>query len=67
MWSTPMRWAKHVARMAESLIQGLGGGTWCKRPLLRPNQGLEDNIKKYIQEIGWEDVDWIDVTQDRAK
>jgi len=52
-----MRWAKHVARMTESLIQVLVGEPDVMRPLLRPSHGLEDNIKKYIQEIGWEDVD----------
>jgi len=52
-----MRWAKHVARMAESLVKVLVGEPDVKRPLLRPSHRLEDNIKTYIQEIGWEDVD----------
>jgi hypothetical protein len=24
-----------------------------------------DNIKVNLREIGWDDVDWIDITQDR--
>jgi hypothetical protein len=24
-----------------------------------------DNIKIYLREIGWDDVEWIDMTQDR--
>ena len=31
-----------------------------KRPLGRPRHRWEDNIKMDIQEIGLEDVDWID-------
>ena len=36
-----------------------------KRPLGRPRRRWEDNIKMDLKEIGWEDVDWIDVAQDR--
>jgi hypothetical protein len=59
-WST---W--HVWRRASYKV--LVGEPDVKRPLLRPSHRLEDNIKKYVQETGWEDVDWIDVAQDRAK
>jgi hypothetical protein len=38
-----------------------------KRPLGRPRLSWEDNIKIYLQEIGWGVVDWIDLAQDRNK
>jgi hypothetical protein len=36
-----------------------------KRPLGRPRRRWEDNIRMYLREIGWGDVDWIDLAQDR--
>jgi hypothetical protein len=33
-----------------------------RRPLGRPRHRWEDNIK-----VGWEDVDWIDMAQDRDR
>jgi len=36
-----------------------------KRPLGRPRRRWEDNIKMDLREIGWEDVDWIHLAQDR--
>ena len=63
LWDGRSMW--HVWRRASYKV--LVGEPDVKRPLLRPSHRLEDNIKKYIQEIGWEDVDWIDVAQDRAK
>jgi hypothetical protein len=36
-----------------------------KRPLARHSRRWDDNIKMYIKEIGWEDVDWIHFPQDR--
>jgi hypothetical protein len=38
-----------------------------KRQLGRPRRRWEDNIKLYLQEIGWERVDWIALAQDRDK
>jgi hypothetical protein len=26
-----------------------------------------DNIKIYLREVGWDDMDWIDLAQDRDK
>jgi hypothetical protein len=34
-------------------------------PLGRPRHRLEDNINIAHREIGWEDVGWIHVAQDR--
>jgi hypothetical protein len=36
-----------------------------KIPLGRPRCRWVDNIKIDLREIGWDDVDWIDMTQDR--
>jgi len=36
-----------------------------KRWLSRPRHRYDGNIKMDIKEIGWEDVDWIDLAQDR--
>jgi hypothetical protein len=35
-----------------------------KRPLGRYRRRWEDNIKFYLREIGWDDIDWIDLAQD---
>jgi len=32
-----------------------------KRPLGRPRCRWEDNIKMDLQEVGWRDMDWIDL------
>jgi hypothetical protein len=36
-----------------------------KRPLGRPRSRWVDNIKMDHIEIGWDDMDWIDLAQDR--
>jgi hypothetical protein len=36
-----------------------------KRPLGRPRRKWVDNIKIDLGEIGWDDMDWIDLAQDR--
>jgi len=38
-----------------------------KRPLGRPKQRLEDNIKKDLHKVIWGVMDWIDLAQDRDK
>jgi hypothetical protein len=35
-----------------------------KRPLGRPRRRWEDTVKMDLREIGWGDVDWIDLAQD---
>jgi hypothetical protein len=35
-----------------------------KRPLVTPRRRWVDNIKMDLREIGWDDVDWIDLAQD---
>jgi len=36
-----------------------------KRPLERPRRRWDDNIKMDFQEVGCEDMDWIELPQDR--
>jgi hypothetical protein len=35
-----------------------------RRPLGKPRRRWEDNIKIDLQELGWGDMDWIDMAQD---
>jgi hypothetical protein len=64
-----MRWAEHVACMGE--VRGayniLVGRPEGRRPLGRPRCRWEDNIKMDLREIGFEDVDWIHLAQDRDR
>ena len=48
-------------------IQGLVGKPEGKRPLGRPSCGWEDNIRMYLQEVGCEGMDWIDLALDRDR
>ena len=34
------------------------------RPLGRPDCKWDDNIETYLRQVGWEDVDWIDLAPD---
>jgi hypothetical protein len=36
-----------------------------KRPLGRPRRRWVDNIKMELREVEWDDMDWIELTQDR--
>jgi hypothetical protein len=38
-----------------------------KRPLRRPRRRWVDNVRMDLGEIGWGDVDWIGLAQDRDK
>jgi hypothetical protein len=38
-----------------------------KRPLGRPRRRWEDNIKMDLQEVKWEDMDWIDLAYDEDR
>jgi hypothetical protein len=67
--SRRMRWAGHVARMGEKrnayrLLLGKSEG---KRPLGRPRHRCVDNIRMDLGEVGWGDVDWIGLSQDRNR
>jgi hypothetical protein len=64
-----MRWAGHVACMGE--VRGayniLVGRSEGRRPLGRLKRRWEDNIKMDLREIGFGDVDWIHLTEDRDR
>jgi hypothetical protein len=67
--SRRMRWAGHVARMGEKrktyrLLVGKPEG---KRPLGRPRRRWVDNIRIDLGEVGWGDVGWIGLAQDRNR
>jgi hypothetical protein len=67
--SRRMRWAGHVERMGEkrnaySLLVGKPKG---KRPLGRPRRRWVDNIRMDLGEVGWGNVDWISLAQDRNR
>jgi hypothetical protein len=64
-----MRWVGHVARMGEqrNAYRLLVGKLEGKRPLGRPRRRWGDNIKMDLVEVGWGDVDWIGLAQDRNR
>jgi hypothetical protein len=51
-------------RNAYRLLVRKPGG---KRPLGRPRRRWVDNIMMDLGEVGWGDVDWIDLAQDRNR
>ena len=67
--SRRMRWAGHVARMGEDsgVHRVLVGKPEGKRPLGRLRRRWEDNIKVDLQEVGCEDMDWMDLAQDKDR
>jgi hypothetical protein len=67
--SMRMRWAGHVARMGEkrNAYRLLVGKPEGKRPLGRPRCRWVDNIRVDLGEVGWSDVDWIGLAQDRNR
>jgi hypothetical protein len=64
-----MRLAGHVARMGEktNAYRLLVGKPRGERPLGRPRRWWVDNIKMDLAEVGWGDVDWIGLAQDRNR
>jgi hypothetical protein len=64
-----MRWAGHVARMGEkrNAYRILLGNSKGKRPLGRQRHTLVDNIKMDLTEIGWDDMDWLDLAHDKDR
>jgi hypothetical protein len=60
-----MRCAGHVARMGEKRNAYRLGKLEGRRPLGRPRRWWVDNITMDLVEVGWGDVDWIGLSQDR--
>jgi hypothetical protein len=67
--SRRMRWAGHVAHMGEgkNVYRVLVGKPEEKRVLERPRHSWEDGFKMDVWEIGWGDVEWIHLAQDRDR
>jgi hypothetical protein len=64
-----MRWSGHVAqirkkRNANRLLVGKPEG---KRTIGRPRGRWVDKIRMDLGEVGWGDVDWIGLAQDRKR
>jgi hypothetical protein len=61
-----MKWAEHLARIetrnAYRILVGKPDG---KRPLRITKRSSVDNIKTDIREITWDNMDWIDLAQDK--
>jgi hypothetical protein len=64
-----MRWTGHVARIREkrNAYRLLVGNPEGKRPLGRPKRRWVNNIRMDVREVGWGDVDWIGLAQDRNR
>jgi ribosome biogenesis protein Tsr3 len=66
--SRRMGWAGHVARMGEKRnAYRLLGKPEGKRPLGRPRRRLVDNMRIFLVDVGWCDVDRIGVAQDKDR
>ncbi|KAJ4433230.1 hypothetical protein ANN_15488 [Periplaneta americana] len=63
-----LRWAGHVGRMGVSrnAYRVLIGRPEGIRPLGKPRRRWEDNIKMDLREVGYDDRDWINLTQNRT-
>jgi hypothetical protein len=64
-----MIWTGHVARMGErrNAYRLLVGKPEGRRPLGRPRHRWLDNIRMDHVEVGWGDVDWIGLAEDRGR
>jgi hypothetical protein len=64
-----MRWVVHIARMGEKryAYRLLVGKRERKTLLGRPRHWRVDNIRMDLGEVGWGDVDWIGLAQDRNR
>jgi hypothetical protein len=67
--SRRMSWAGHVHQTGEKrnaymLLVGKSEG---KRPLGRPRRRWVNNIRMDLLEVGWGNVDWIGLAQDRNR
>jgi hypothetical protein len=67
--SRRMKWAGQVARMGEkrNVYRLLVGKPEGKRPLGRQRRWWVNNIRMDLGEVGWGDVDWIGLAQNRGR
>ena len=61
MKARKLRWAGHVARMGDERTAGrvLKGHPTSTRPLGRPRNRWEKNLKDDLEELGYESASWI--------
>jgi hypothetical protein len=64
-----IRWSGHVAGMGEkrNAYRFFVGKREGRRPLARPRRRWVDNIRMDLVQVGWGDVDWIGVAEDRNR
>jgi hypothetical protein len=69
MKSKRMRYMGHLTRIGEkrNAYRLLVGKPEGKKPLGRPRHRWVDNIEMDLGEVGWGDVDWIGLAQDRNR
>jgi hypothetical protein len=60
---------EHVAYVGEErkVYRVLVGMPEGKRPLGMPSRRWEDGIRVDVREIGWGDIEWIQLAQDRDR
>jgi hypothetical protein len=63
--SRGMRWAGHVARMAEG--RGVYRVSVGNAEGRRPRRSWEDNMRMNLREVGCACVDWMELAQDRDR
>jgi hypothetical protein len=63
------RWTGDVARIGgkRNTYRLLVGKSEGRRPLGRPRRRWVDNVMMDLVEVGWGDVDWIGLAQDRNR
>jgi hypothetical protein len=68
MESRRMKWAEHVAHMAElkNAYKSLIGNPYVKGPLGRPSRTWEDNIQMDLKEMGFVGVYGVHLSEDGA-
>jgi hypothetical protein len=69
MESRTFIWVRNVACMREkrNAYKMLVSKHEGKRRLVRPRGGSEDDTKMDLREIGYEEVEWINLAQDRRR
>jgi hypothetical protein len=67
--SRRMKWEGHVARIGEkrNAYRLLVGKPEGRRPRERPRRRWVDIIRMYLGKVGWGDVDWIGLAQNRNR
>jgi hypothetical protein len=62
-----MSWEGHVNGKRRNMYRLLVGKPEGKKLLGRPRHRWVDNIRMDLEEVGWGDVDWIGLVQDRNR